>query len=296
VNPELPQPSTRDVSVVIPCFNDGATVADAVRSVAAQKPGEIVVVNDGSTDGVTLRVLEDIDGRDARVIHQENGGLSRARMRGVAETSGRYVLVLDADDELYPGALSRMVGALDADEELALVWGDIERFGAAGYLLYPKAKCLDPWRVTFVNELVGTTVMRRDALEAVGGWTLEDPFEDWDLWMAMAEAGMRGRHIGGVTLRYRVDSPRMYLTAASRHDELVGILRRRHPGLYSRRAEHRRASATEWPLKVLWTAIDAVPLPGGLRRYLLFGALIVCEPSRRRRRRPPRGRRAPEAA
>ena len=102
-------------SVVIPCFNDGAFVPGAIASVREHDAVEIVVVDDGSTDPATLTVLDDLRGGGIRVIRQDNAGLAAARMRGVAETSAPFVLCLDSDDELAPGALGELADAIEAN-------------------------------------------------------------------------------------------------------------------------------------------------------------------------------------
>lgn len=273
------------VAVVIPCFNDGATVEEAVESALAQSPAELVVVNDGSTDEGTLAVFERLRGRGVQVIDRPNGGLAAARMTGVAHTTSPFIMALDADDCIAPGALRTMASALERDPGLGVVWGDVERFGKAGYLRYPKGRSLDPWRITFANELVASTMLRRTSLLEAGGWTLRSAFEDWDLWMAMAERGIRGRHVDCVTLRYRVDEPRMYRGALKDYSTLVAALRSRHPGVFSHRAINRRRSGSPWLLKVLWTTVAIVPMPERARRYLIFASLLISEPSRRRRKR-----------
>ncbi len=282
------EPPQLPVAVVIPCFNDGATLEEAVASAVSENPTEIVVVNDGSTEPGTLSVFSRLRARGITVVDRENGGLAAARMTGVERTASPFVMVLDADDRIAPGALNAMSDALTSRADLGVVWGDVERFGEAGYLRYPKARDLDPWRITIMNKLVASTMVRRTSLVQAGGWTLRAPFEDWDLWMAMAERGIAGRHVGIVTLRYRVDEPRMYRNALRDYAALVSLLRQRHPALFAARAANRRRSNSSRLLKLLWTVIVAIPCPERLRRYLLFASLTLSEPSRRRRRHPRR--------
>src|SRR5438552_298882 len=73
------------VAVVVPCFDDGETLPDALASLAEQEPHELVVVDDGSTDPATLETLADVERRGVRVVRRANGGLSAARMTGGAE-------------------------------------------------------------------------------------------------------------------------------------------------------------------------------------------------------------------
>ncbi|MDO4769488.1 MAG: glycosyltransferase [Brachymonas sp.] len=101
------------VSVIIPCFNQGQFLHDSIGSTLAayQGPLDIVVVDDGSTDPVTLRCLGDIQRihPGVRIIRQENGGLSAARNTGLEQACGDYIQFLDADDLLVPGKLDAQV-------------------------------------------------------------------------------------------------------------------------------------------------------------------------------------------
>lgn len=258
------------VAVVIPCHNDGGFLDEALRSVAAQEPCELVVVDDGSTDPETLDVLRRAREAGVHVIAQANGGLSAARMAGVAATWARYVHPLDADDRLAPGALTLLADALDADSRAAATWGDLMTFGALE-TFFPKGRGLDSWRITFLNEITGTAMLRRDALLAVGGWDMGSGYEDWDLWMKLAERGYRGVHVPEVTLHYRQHAtPRMYeQSVRRRHDELVAGLRGRHLELFAARRANRRRSPSPWTVKALFTAINAIPGLSALRRQQL---------------------------
>ena len=92
------------VSVIIPCYNQGAYLNEAVESILAQsyRDFEIIVVNDGSTDEETNRLLSGYDRQQTRVLHTENQGLSSARNNGIREAQGEYILPLDADDRIDP--------------------------------------------------------------------------------------------------------------------------------------------------------------------------------------------------
>lgn len=98
------------ISVVIPAYNAEGTVQRACVSVLEQDyPNvELIVVDDGSQDG-TSAVLEALAGKHANLvlIRQENGGVSKARNTGMEKAAGDYLMFLDADDELAPGALEK---------------------------------------------------------------------------------------------------------------------------------------------------------------------------------------------
>jgi glycosyltransferase involved in cell wall biosynthesis len=241
---------TLRVAVIIPCFNDGGTLEDAVASALMQEESELVVIDDGSTDIATLAVLEGLERRGIRVLHQPNRGVAAARMAGVHATSAPYVIPLDADDDLLPGALTVLADALDSQPEAAAAWGILEMFGDVR-VRFMTAEAIDPWLITYVNALPITAMFRRAALLAAGGWQLRLGYEDWDFWMALAERGFEGVRVPQVTHRYRLHGPRKWRSEVSRrHDEIYAELRRRHPALFEQRSENWRRSAAPWRLKL----------------------------------------------
>lgn len=98
--------SIKMISVVIPLYNKEASIAQSLKSVLSQEYDdfEVVIVDDGSTDG-SVGVVEAINNPRIRLIKQENGGPSKARNTGVKNAKGEWILFLDADDELEPDAL-----------------------------------------------------------------------------------------------------------------------------------------------------------------------------------------------
>lgn len=98
--------SIKMISVVIPLYNKEASIAQSLKSVLSQEYDdfEVVIVDDGSTDG-SVAVVEAINDPRIRLIKQENGGPSKARNTGVKNAKGEWILFLDADDELEPDAL-----------------------------------------------------------------------------------------------------------------------------------------------------------------------------------------------
>ena len=95
------------ISVVIPLFNKEKSISDTINSVLRQdfSDFEIVVVDDGSTDG-SVAIVEAMNDPRIRLIKQANGGPSKARNIGVKNAKGEWIVLLDADDELMPEALS----------------------------------------------------------------------------------------------------------------------------------------------------------------------------------------------
>lgn len=226
------------VTVIIPCFNDGLLAVEAVASVREAEPVEVVVVDDGSTDPATHAALDDLRSRGVRVLVKPNGGLSSARMAGVAATEARYVFPLDSDDLLAAGALARMADVLDADPVSVFAYGDFDTFGDYRGYYRPPAK-FDAWLLTWQNVIPVSSLIRRQALLSVGGWELPSGYEDWDLWLKFADSGCYGTYVTGGPVYHRRlhGASRMLAGCRARHGELYDILRERHAGLWDRRSE-----------------------------------------------------------
>jgi hypothetical protein len=259
------------IAVVIPCFNDGATLLDAVRSAQAQdRIDELVVVDDGSSDPDTIETFKALERQAVRVLRRPNGGLGAARMTGVQATATDYLFCLDADDRLLKGALSTLGAALDADPGVALVWGDYRLFGDRTWR-QQTASSLDPWQIGYQNDIPASVLIRRSALLEAGGWQLRGGYEDWDLLMGLAERGRRGRRVPIVAYEYRQHGVRMLGESATRHSEIYALLQSRHPGLLAERRRAWRRSDAPWALKLILPIVFALPI-GANRRRLLAGA------------------------
>lgn len=268
--PAYESPIVASVCVVIPCFDDGATLEAAVASAQGQDlPAEVVVVDDGSNDPATLAALGRLERAGIQVIHQANQGPAPARMAGVQATGADYIFPLDADDLLAPGGLARLAAVLDRHPEAAAAWGSVQCFGALEYV-HRSRPCLDPWQISYQNHLPIGCLYRRSALLEVGGWQLPGGYEDWDLWMTFAERGWKGIGVSEVTAHYRVRSGRRLSRSSRRHAERYERLRRRHPRLFARRRGNRRRSPAPLLLKLALPAIHALPI-GPTHKRLLGG-------------------------
>jgi glycosyltransferase involved in cell wall biosynthesis len=259
------------IAVVVPCFNDAATLRETVESVGRESETELVVVDDGSTDPASLALLDELAGEGIDVIHQANLGPSAAVMAGLAATSAPYVMRLDADDLLEPDALLALARALDRAPDAAVAWGDTQTFGLTTFRI-PAPPRLDAWLLTYTNCVPGAgCLMRRSALVDAGGWQLRDGWEDWDLLLALVERGWKGVGIPQVAFRYRRDAGGRHaesLADAARHYE---ELRLRHAPFFARRAALRRESDVPRALKLVVPLTEAVP---GLPRLV---RIQLCE-------------------
>lgn len=246
------------VTVVLPCYNDGLLAREAIASIDEPEPVDVIVVDDGSVAAETVEVLGQLSADGATVIHHEqNRGLSIARNTGLEAARTMYVFPLDADDLAVRGALSAMADALDADPEAAACFGDYLEFGDHEIVRAVPGR-LDPFRLAYVNEYPASALMRRSVVLALGGWrVLGAGYEDWDLWLALAERGDKGVHLGpgNLTFRKRFHGERMLAAAKREHRLLYRRLRRDHPGVYGHLGSYRRASDLAPHRKLLYPAV-----------------------------------------
>ena len=158
-------------TVVICTFNRAHGLPRAVDSVLGQTCSdyELVVVDDGSTDDTWSLIGSFTDPR-IRGVHQANAGLGAARNAGIAAARGRYVVFLDDDDLAFPTWLARFAAELDGDPGVVSC-GNVEADDSGRIVRTPLPKQLGPAFAGCVGRfLAGTFVVRRDALEAVGGF------------------------------------------------------------------------------------------------------------------------------
>jgi glycosyltransferase involved in cell wall biosynthesis len=233
------------IAVLIPCHGEGPLLLDAVRSVQEAEPVEIVVGDDASPDDATRAALDTLEAEGIRVIrHAGNEGVGNARSDAFDATTAPFVFPLDADDLAIPGVLARMADALEADPAAVACVGDIAEFGDHELVRAIPAR-LDPYRVALTNEYPITALYRRTAVAAAGAWRPyyeHQGYEDWNLWMGLAERGGQIVHIGGPGYRRRLHGQRLNQLARTRHAERYAAMRRAHPDLFARLPEYKRSS------------------------------------------------------
>ena len=193
-----------EASVIIPTYNRATMVCEAIDSVFAQTypDFEIVVVDDGSTDG-TEQVLRKRYGDRIRYFYQENQGRAVARNRGIRMSTGEYLVFLDSDDWLLPRALEVQAGFLDRNPEVDVVYGDGYYCDAEGRRLQriaeerpaiPEDGLLAVMVLHNVVVATHSAMVRRRTLDLVGDPWFDEHLrgtEDADLWLRLAAAGAR---------------------------------------------------------------------------------------------------------
>ena len=248
------------VTVLMPCYNDGPFLAEAVSSVREREPVEIIVVDDASDDPSTRAALERVERQGHSVSrHDANRGVAAARNTGLAAVTTPYLFTLDSDDIAMEGALARLADRLDAPDRPAVAFGDYIEIGGRGDLRRMPAR-LDPFRIAYVNEYPTSALFRTEVVREVGGWrdrSCLPGYEDWDLWMTLAERGCRGVHVGHDTVvwGYRQHEGRQLAAARRQHAVIYDELQALHPNLFGSLARHRRDSSLGLVYKALFPVV-----------------------------------------
>ena len=207
--------STPFVSVVMPVFNAGRFLGEALDSVLAQTypDFELVIVDDASNDG-SYELLQAYAARDPRVRvfrQPSNQGIVAARNRAFREarSDSRYFAILDADDVALPDRLARQVAYLEAHPDHALVGGQTLIIDAQGRPLgirhYPRSYAEICAVITRFNPIAQPAVMlRRSVIEQTGGYSAEFPrCQDYELWLRVA-AEHPIANLAEPVIRYRI--------------------------------------------------------------------------------------------
>ena len=223
------------VSVVIPCYNQGQYLDEAVDSVLSQtfQEFEIIIINDGSTDPLTTGLLTGYEKPKTKVIHTQNQGVIAARNQGIALSQGKYILSLDADDRIGERYLKEAVDLLNSNENLGIVYCEAEFFGEK----------IGKWELptyNFPEILLGNMIFcsgffRKSDWQIVGGYNamMSEGWEDFDFWLSIIELGREVQQIPKILFYYRrkLDS-RTEAIDSQRAIKLYTYLFKNHTQLY----------------------------------------------------------------
>lgn len=215
------------VSVVIPCFNHGEYLPEAVASVEAtgRDDVELIVVDDGSTDECTLREMDQLAGRGVHVIRQKNLGLAAARNAGIRAARGEFILPLDSDNRIRESYVVEGARLLRESSDVGVVYGDADYFGGrVGTWSVPR---FDLVQLAKGNYIDACALYRKSVWESIRGYDEKMPrmgWEDWDFWLRAAVRGWGFAHLDAIAFDYRV-RPGSMIEGTNRHvEELVAYI------------------------------------------------------------------------
>jgi len=218
------------VSVIIPAYNQGSYLAEAVESVLAQTYSnwEIIIVDDGSTDDTAVVAQSFSDAR-IRYVYQENRGLSGARNTGIRHANGQCLTYLDADDRFLAQKLELLVKKLQEDATLGFVAGQavpIDEHGNQIGKVFKKRPPENPAHWLLGNPLhVGSMMVRRSWQERVGYFDENlRSYEDWDMWLRLARAGCQMGWIPRSVSQYRFHRQQMTRNGKQMTEATMAVL------------------------------------------------------------------------
>jgi hypothetical protein len=242
--------ATPDVSVIVTLYNYAGVVTETLDSIVASTDVnlELVVVDDHSGDGsreAVERFMAAHPELPMRLLASEiNRGLSPSRNLAVAEARAPLVMIMDADNTIYPTCLRRLADALGADPAAAFAYTTLEAFGAEPGLRSEMAWFV-PW-LCESNYIDAQAMVRRSTFDRHGGYVDADDgsygWEDWGLWLRLAAAGEHGVHVPEMLGRYRTQTTSMVAITNLVAGSMRARVRAHHAGL-------------PWPERVVGNAV-----------------------------------------
>ncbi len=176
------------VSIIMPCYNQGKYIEDAINSVKSQTyhNWECIIVDDGSTDD-SYEITKNLIENDERfiLIHQENSGVCIARNVAVEKASGEFLLPLDADDMIAPTYIEKALNEFNKNEKCKLVYCNLHFFGARNSdWILPEFKYEN---LLWMNQIFVTSLIRKSDFLSAGGYNpnMKNGYEDWDFYLSL---------------------------------------------------------------------------------------------------------------
>lgn len=196
------------VSVIIPCYNHGDYIEEAIKSVENNIGNylyELIIVDDGSTNELTVSVLDNLIRRGYNVIRQNNQGLAAARNNAIAASSGEYIIPLDSDNKIHKNYLVEAVELLDNNEDIDIIYGKPMFFGDEQGIR--EIGAFDFTRLIEGNFIDACAIFRRNVWKKVNGFDGTMPAmgnEDWEFWIHSFLQGCKFLYLDKLCFYYRV--------------------------------------------------------------------------------------------
>lgn len=194
------------VSVIMPCYNDGKYIVEAIESIKKQtyKNWELIIIDDGSDDVETVNIINSIKNDKITVLHTNHLRPAGARNFGIEHAKGKYILPVDSDDIIDPTYMGKAVDIIESDKHIGVVYCYADLFGEKnGRWNLPdysfEHMLLD--NVVFV-----TALFYKEDWEKVGGFNtkMEAGMEDYDFWLSILALNKKIYQIPEVLFHYRI--------------------------------------------------------------------------------------------
>lgn len=194
------------VSIIMPCYNDGIYIEEAIQSVLLQtyKNVEIIIINDGSDDEKTLNILSHMKNEKINVIHTNRLRPAGARNEGIKYATGKYILPLDSDDKIEPTYIEKAINIIEKENNIGVVYCYADLFGEkTGRWELPDYSIE---HMILDNVVFVTALFYKSDWEKVGGFntTMKAGMEDYDFWLSILELDREIYQIPEVLFHYRI--------------------------------------------------------------------------------------------
>jgi glycosyltransferase involved in cell wall biosynthesis len=216
------------VSIVILCHNQGTKLRDAVASIEQVRNAnllEVIVVDDGSSDVKTRKILDELEQDGHYVLPEPNRGLGAARNAGIRRAKGEFILPLGSDNRLRDAYLNEGVSLLKNNVCLGVVYADAEYFGdRTGRSHVQEFDLLSMIRGNFIDTCA---LFRKKLWEEVGGYDEQMPWtgwEDWDFWLRVACRQGTFVHLAKVGFDHQTQSDSLKLQAHEHRLDLLNYI------------------------------------------------------------------------
>jgi len=214
------------VSIVIPCYNHGAMLREALASVEEVRNAnvlEVIIVDDGSSDVETTEILNEVTESGYRVLPQSNRrGVGSARNAGIRLAKGEFILPLDSDNRLRDVYLNEGVSLLRKHPSIGVIYTDAEYFGErSGRWHVQEFNLLSLVRMNFID---ACALYRKKLWEQLGGYDEQAVcmgLEDWDFWLRVAWHGGSFVHLPKIGFDYRVRRDSLIVKTRPRIPEII---------------------------------------------------------------------------
>ena len=195
------------VSVITPCYNDGAYIEQTIKSVREQtyKNWEMIIIDDGSDDNNTIEILKKLENEsDIHIIKTNRLRPAGARNAGIAVATGEFILPVDADDLIEPTYMECAVEKMLSNPKLGIVYCHADLFGEKTGAWELPDYSFD--KMLLDNVIFVTALFRRSDWEKVGGFrtNMKHGMEDYDFWLSILELGREVYQFPQVLFHYRI--------------------------------------------------------------------------------------------
>ena len=269
------------ISVIVPCYNSGVLLKRCLNSLIKQTwlNVEIILVNDGTTDKKTLKIIDNYRNISYfKIIDQSNRGLPSARNKGGWNAKGNYLFFLDSDDWIEPDTLEKMIFAIKNDPQVAFIFSDIVLEGDVNKIVKKEYNFFEQ---LFLNQIPYSIFISKKIWTKYGGYNedMKSGYEDWEFNIRLGANSQFGKRLAEPLFHYNVSNEGMLLSHTSKkHGKLWRYIILKNKKLFKLKTllliwKEWRFKPSNYPLLILFVwylFIRSVPEHWSTRIFILL--------------------------